>query len=146
MCTMSFHRLENAKQFSNLFGTFMIIFYLSFTVIWLYFFHINARMANVDMNVSAAIHISSIYLLNSYGWFCIKKMKWRKGMLIFAVTGSLWIIMPILKAILEDPVAAWRSLRLAGEHAWSTIFIPIFYWDIILLSMVRWYYNRPQRK
>lgn len=120
----------------------MTIVHLSLAVLWPYFFYLTAKMARVGMNDFAARYAFFHCMANSYGWFCIKRMKWRQGMLVFVITGSLPTIIPLL----IDPSLYMKEL-LTNYPPWYmrlAAIVFISYWDIILLSMVRWFYSRPR--
>ncbi|MDL2321581.1 hypothetical protein LJC47_04485 [Desulfosarcina sp. OttesenSCG-928-B08] len=136
---MSFDKSEKAKNFSEFFGTLMIIVQSFLAVIWPYFLHIAAsyeskNTADFHGYIFLMIQMFLHCLVNIYGWFCIKKMRWRRGMLCLAITGSLLFIGPILKIFiwqnwqaLSDPLL---YMYLIERVRWS-------YWDVILLSLIR---------
>lgn len=136
---MSFDKSEKAKNFSEFFGTLMIIVQSFLAVIWPYFLHIAAsyeskNTADFHGYIFLMIQMFLHCLVNIYGWFCIKKMRWRRGMLCLAITGTLFFIQTILGSFI------WHILRKPGLYV---LFIELLhrvlmsYWDIILLLVIR---------
>lgn len=133
------------QKFSHNIGDIMIFIQLCGAVAWPFFLSLRAKMiaktTQLDMDMLYqykffAIQMFFHCLLNAYGWFCIKKMKWRRGMAVLAITGSLLMITPIIIIVFirPDPV---RYIQIAAC-------VCVSYWDIILLSLAKWCFSRPE--